>query len=498
DLPPRQQTLRATLAWSHGLLSADQQRIFRRLSVFKGGCTLRAAEAVCASGHGAVNSGAGNAPDPCLSCALQSLVEHSLVTLDSPTESAGDEPRYAILETIREYGLELLVDAGEEPAPRRAHASFYADLVEEAAPGLMGGGREPWLRRLDRELENLRAALDWCQTAHEHVTLLRLVGGLVWYWYFRGYLGAGYRRLEKALADAEVVGPANYPEPWARALWGAGRMAHLLGDEVRAAKLLMESVARWREIGNHRGLAYALTDLGQVAFFRGDLAAARIYTDESVARFHSCADRWGLALALQHLGRVALAEDDDEGAASLYREVLAIYDDLDDAWGRGMPMLGLGRVALARGNSAEARRYLEDGLTIFQFTGERRMSAMALSRLGQLARKEGDYLRAAACYQQSIVLRHELGQFMSIGLSLTALAALANLRGEAERAARLGGAAEALLEQRGLRQSPRDHEDHERLMAAVRGRLGVTRLAALWEEGRTLRREQVLALALMP
>jgi predicted ATPase/transcriptional regulator with XRE-family HTH domain len=500
DLPPRQQTLRATLTWSHDLLSAAERTVLRRLSVFKGGWTLRAAEAVCSSYPGA---GLEYGKDrgtcvPALSCVLQSLVEHSLVMLETAPEFGVDEPRYAFLETVREYGLELLVDAGEEADSRRAHALFYADFVEQATPWLMEGGRDPWLRRLDRELENLRAALDWCQAERQPSTLLRLVGGMIWYWYFRGYLGAGYRRLELALACAEAVGPNHYPEPWARALWGAGRLAHLLGDEVRAAKLLGESVARWREVGDQRGLAYALTDLGQVAFFQGEIGTARIYTDEGVARFHSAADRWGLALALQHLGRVVLAEGDENEAASLYREVLAIYDELGDPWGRGMPLLGLGRVALARERFAEARRYLEDGLTVFQHTGERRMSAMALSRLGQLARKEGDDLRAAACYQQSIVLRHELGQFMSIGMSLTALAALAGRRGEVERAARLGGAAEALLEQRGRQQSPRDREDHQRLMTTVRGQMEVARLAALWEEGRMLRREQVLALALTP
>jgi tetratricopeptide (TPR) repeat protein len=437
------------------------------------------------------------APTPELAESLGALIDHGLVTVEPEAESAvDDEQRYVMLRTTRDYGLNRLGALGEEPPVRQEHARWFADFVERLAPQLQRGTRDIRLRQLDCEAENLGAALDWCRSAPDHHTALRLGGGLIWYWYFRGRLATGRACLEEILARVDADERSRHPAAVARVLWGVGRMAHLLGDEPAADRRLAESVALWRRVGDRQSLAHALLDQGKIAFLRGSLEAARALAEESAALFAARGDHWGGALALHQLGRIALAQREERRAESLYRQALGTFDDLGDPWGRGMPLLGLGRMALAKDKLAEARAYLEESLAIFEHRGESRMSAVVLSRLGRLAGKEGDPAQAALWCRRSIQLRCELGQFMSIGIPLTTLAGVANERGRAEDAARLWGAAEALLERRNRAVYGQDRDYQTALAAAIRRRLGDDRLAACRQEGRALHREQVVALAL--
>jgi predicted ATPase/DNA-binding XRE family transcriptional regulator len=501
DAPIRRQTLRSSLAWSDDLLTPAQQILFRRLSVYAGGWTLAGA---CTLNAVTITTPRDVAPrpgNPDSSCpvleSLGALIDHGLVTLEPEVEpSLDDERRYVMLRTTRDYGLERLRAHGEEPRLRREHAIWFADFVERAAPHFQSGKRDLWLHRLDREAENLGAALDWCRSTRDHSTSLRLGGGLIWYWYFRGRMAAGRACLEEILAHIDVDERSRHPDAVARVLWGAGRMAHLLGDETAADYRLAESVALWRGVGDRQGLAHALLDQGKIAFLRSSLETARALAEESAALFADRGDYWGGALALQQLGHVAHAQREERRAESLYRHALGTFDDLGDSWGRGMPLLGLGRMALAGNKFAEARAYLEESLAIFEHGGESRMSAVVLGRLGRLAGKEGDSVQAAIWCRRSIQLRCELGQFMSIGIPLTTLAGVANERGRAEDAARLWGAAEALLERRNRAVYAQDIDYQTALAAAIRRRLGEARLAVCRQEGRALHREQVVALAL--
>ncbi len=501
DVARHRQTLRSSLAWSYELLTPAQQALFRRLSVFAGGWTMSAAQALnavtsttprdAASAHGH-----GESSGVVLE-SLGALIDHGLVTVEPDDQSVSDdERRYAMLRTTRDYGLNRLSDLGEEPSVRRAHALWFADFVERLAPRLQTGARDIRLGQLDGEAENLGAALDWCGSAPDHHTALRLGGGLIWYWYFRRRMAAGRACLEDILARVDADERSRHPAAVARVLWGAGRMAQSLGDETAADRELAESAALWRGVGDRQGLAHALLDQGKIAFLRGSLEATRALGEESAALFAACGDQWGGALAMHQLGRIAVAQREERRAESLYRQALGTFDDLGDSWGRGMPLLGLGRMALAKDKLAEARAYLEESLAIFEHRGESRMSAAVLSRLGRLAGKEGDAVQAVVFCRRSIVLRCELGQFMSIGIPLTTLAGMANERGRAEDAARLWGAAEALLERRNRTVYAQDIDYQTALAAAIRRRLGDDRLAACRQEGRALHREQVVALAL--
>ncbi len=482
DLPERQRTLRAALAWSYDLLGADEQALFARLGVFAGGATLEAVAAVCD-------------PDGTLDALdrVAALINKSLLTRVDDEDTG--EPRLSMLETVREYALERLEASGEAEPLRARHAAHYLALAEEAAPHLAGAGRDAWLDRLEAEHDNLRAALAWASAQADGAVSVQLVNALGWFWYFRGYLSEGRGWLDDVLARVPV-GRAGGTVERATALWHTGRLAHLQGDGGRARTLLEESVDLWRGLGAGRGLAYALTDLGQVAWSQGDYAAGRARATESVAAFRAAGDRWGLALALQDLGQAVIAAGEYAAARALYAEILSIYRDLGDTWGRGLPLLGLGRVAMAEGDAAGARALLEESRAIFQAAGDHRLVAHALNRLGQLARRTGDAARATALYGEALLLWRELGQRAGMALALAGLAGVAAAGGRAERAARLGGAAVALLDDVGTALSPPDRADYEPYLEMAAAALGPSRFEALWAQGRALSLEQAVATAL--
>jgi non-specific serine/threonine protein kinase len=391
DLPARQRTLRDTIAWSYHLLDAPEQRLFGRLGVFVGGFTLEAAEAV---------GGLGRDPAPDLLDGLESLVASNVL---QRIEGAG-EPRFGMLETIREFALERLAESGEEADLRRLHATFFLRLAEEAAPRLMTGEQAVWLERLDREHENLRAALAWSQQGGEggHAdpespTLgLRLAGALGWFWSRRGYADEARRWLEAALPRAELAGPTAARARALHALWGMAliqgdygavqahaeeglRIARSLGDrrlvglsllhlgvatrhhrgDAEAARaLLLESLAVLRDVGETWGAAYALRDLGVAAWLQGELEAALAYFEDGLALFRSTGERWGLTTTLGHLGTARLRAGDPDRATRLLREALRVARDMGDDWTGAAAVVRLAQVAASIGDHRRAARLL--------------------------------------------------------------------------------------------------------------------------------------------
>jgi predicted ATPase/DNA-binding CsgD family transcriptional regulator len=483
DLPRRLQTMRDAIGWSYDLLTEDDRTLFRRLAVFVGGFTLEAAEAV--SRELEIRSPLDSVLD-----GIASLVDRSLVWQDVSPEGV---PRFAMLETVREYGLEQLAAGGEGADTRRRHAVWFLALSEQAEPHLTSAERWAWLARLDVERDNLRAALVWGQAQSDGEIGLRLAGALSWYWVHRSHLSEGRGWLGEALARV----PDTAPPLWrARAFAGAGKLAHIQGDGQTAQPLLEAGIALWREIGDGRNLAYALTDLGQVAWSHGDLAAALALGTESIARFRATGDQWGLALALADMGQTVLAAADYATGIALYEEMLTIHRTTGDRWGTGLALLGLGRVAMMQGEFARAHSLLEESRADFAEVGDRRLVAFALNRLGQLARREGDFDSAAAIYAENLALWQELGQQLGIAYGLAGLASVAAARRRPERAARLGGAAEALLEAIGAVMSPIDRADYGPFIDAARDRLGAVSFAARWAEGQALPLEEAIAEAL--
>jgi predicted ATPase/DNA-binding NarL/FixJ family response regulator len=487
DLPARQRTLRDEIAWSYDLLTPAEQTLFRRLAVFVGGFTLEAAQAVCnAAGELGIDVLEG----------VASLADKNLVR---QAPGADRESRFGMLETIREYGLERLAASGEAETIHRYHTKFFLALAEATEPDLLGARRTQTLARLEAELDNLRAALVWSQTtprqeeANRAALGLQLAGALAWFAHFgnhaneaRGWLVA---TLQRAIEPTAVR---------AKALWGAGLMAMILGDFPRARAELEESVALWRSIGNRHGLAVALRELGMTAFCQGDLIPARAYLEESVALCRTVDRPWDLALALNNLATTAALQRADATASTLFEEEIVLFQALDDAWGLAAAFVGLGCLAGQQGNYRTAQTHFTNALALRRNEIDKWNIAEALSLLGEALQRQGELGQAVICYHECLALLREINDKAGIALTLHDLGALAQTQGEAERAACLLAAAAGLRALTGgaSYNTLTDPADYERAIATVRATLSEEVFATRWAEGQAMSLEQAIAYAL--
>jgi len=503
DLPPRQRTLRNTIAWSYDLLDAAEQRLFRRLAVFAGGCTLEAAEAVCPSGadpdaHPDAHPDAADQPgqgELALLEGVASLVDKSLLRQEevvSPRTGA-PEPRLLLLDTVREFALDLLATGGEEAALRRRHAAYFLALVEEAEPALRGPEQRAWRERLEGEHDNLRAALGWARESGDVGLGLRLAGALWPFWYTRGHLSEGRQWLEELLARAEPRERATLPA--ARAILWAATFAAEQGDYGRAATLCDEGEVLCGASGDTWGLAWALNVRGVLALRRGDHQGAAALLERSAALFRSLDDRWSVAMTLSNLGVLARSRGDGARATALYDESLALTREIGDMWSVALTLVNLGEIAKDRGDMARAAALCEESLALFRAVGDQRGMAYALTYLGGMARTHGDDARALDLYVESLALWRHVGERSEIAACLEGLAGAASALGQRTHAARFLGAAAALRGRIGAPVPPADQQDYERTAAAVRSALGHAFTPA-WEVGQALPLDQVLDEAL--
>jgi predicted ATPase/class 3 adenylate cyclase len=470
DLPPRHQTLRAAIDWSYRLLTGDEQTLFRRLAVFAGGCTLDAAEAVCAP--------AGGAADAVLD-GIAALVDKSLLRR---LEAAG-EARLALLETVREYALEALDASADAAAVRRRHADFYLHLAEAAEPALFGPGQADWLRRLDAEHDNLRAALGWLTETQASDDGLRLAGALWVYWWMRGHFEEGRTRLAALLAEAGPTAPAAVR---ARALRGVGGLAAAQGNLGAAGAAYEESLALSREAGDPAGVAWALVLLGNLARYRGDYARAHGQYEESLALRRALADRRGVAHASMYLGTVLCARGETAQAGALLQESLDLYRALGDAWGTASALTTLGEWALATGDPSAARRHFVRAREQLLGLGELQGAAAAAGGIGDAALIEDDLDGAGAAFVESLSLYHSLRHLAGVADRLESLAAVAATAGRVEHALRLAGAAAALRDVTGAAATPLHRAITAPRIARAREALGATQAQHQWEEGRVM------------
>jgi predicted ATPase len=431
DLPVRQQTLRSTIAWSYDLLAEFEQQFFRSLSVFAGGCTLQAAEAV--------GNTEGDLEIRALS-ALGALVDHGLLRQE---ETAEGEPRFTMLETIREYGLECLAAHGEEVAIRRRHLDFFFARVEE-------GRGWVWL---EREYDNLRAALDWSIESREADIGLRLAEALGVFWNARGYLVEGQERLERLL---KMPGAEARTKLRARALCNAGVLATSRGDYVGAQRHLEESLEIEREVGTDHYIPELLNSLGFVHACKGNHELARAFHEESMAIYSKLGNQIGIAESLANLGEVARLERDCERATAFY----------------------------------------DESLTLARETGSKWFLRWGLSNRGELACFQGEYRRAAALFQESLALSREDGDLYGTAVCLAGLGGVAGGEEQPKRGALLLGAAAGLLDKMGAVWQPVERAAFEHYLATVRHGVDVGAFTAAWEEGREMSLDQALACAL--
>jgi non-specific serine/threonine protein kinase len=517
--PPRQQTLRATMDWSYRLLSEHEQMLLRRLSVFAGGWSLDAAESVCAD---------AGLESPQILELLSQLIDKSLVVV----EAHGSQARYRLLDTIRQYAHDQLLEAGESERARERHCQFFLKFVEGAKSKLIGPEQVKWLNRIDAEHDNLRAALAYALDNEKVETGLRLVVALGVFWRMRNYLTEGRRWAEHALAHSEALA---HTELRAWALNALMHFARVQGDYVTARSLTEESLALFRELEDTRGVADAFKSLGLMAWHQSDYAAAQSIFEQSLALCQEIDDRLGMADALHHLGHVVLDQGRYAHATRFFRESVALYREAGDTLQTTTLVGDLGLSAYLQEDYATARSFVEESLAFAQEEATNDAIAECLNRLGDLARCEGDDTRAEALYQESLVLFQQIGlkphlagtlhnlgyialhrrdygqaaarfteslkMLQDIGdrkgmaECLMGLAGLACALDDSRRAARLFGAAEAQREALGATLWPANRLEYERNLASLRAQLTEDAIAQTWAEGRQLSLAEAISLA---
>ena len=440
---PRQQTLRATLDWSHGLLSETERRLFGRLSVFAGGWTLEAAEEVC-SGEGFQR---GDVAD-----LVSRLVDKSLVVAGEEHEGA---LRYRMLEPVRQYGRERLKESGEDEGVRRRHAAFFLALAEEAEPELRGPRQGLWVQRLEQEWDNLQAAMAWLLGPRGETEGAARLGWALWlFWWVRGRFTEGRRWMEEALAKGGAMPAAAR----ARALFVAGMMAD-----------------------------------GQA-----DLRAAHPLVEEGLVLFEELGDKFGHACALGSAGLVEFGRGQDERGIALFEEASCLFLEAGEKFAAAFMLNFLAVVKLKRGSNARAKRLAEQGLSVFREIGGKQGISVALYILAMVAQAEGDYERAWGLLREALEPAAEVGDESNVAYCLQGLAALTASEGGVARAARLWGAAEALLETievTAYAHAP-DRALYERQVRSARAKLDGAAWQAAWAQGRAMTTEQAIEYAL--
>jgi predicted ATPase/transcriptional regulator with XRE-family HTH domain len=480
DVPVRQQTLRNAIDWSYDLLDAGEQLLFRRLGVFVGGCTLKAAEAVC--------NADGDLPLDLLD-SIAALIDHSLLRQEV---GADGEPRFGMLETIREYALDRLIAGGETLALYQQYAIYYLALAEAAEPELTGPRQLIWLETLEQEHDNVRAALQWA-LEHGEVELAARLGGASWrFWYTHGHLSEGRQWLAKILANSNSVAtPVR-----AKALLGAGLLASIQNDYARSVDLYEESLAFYRGLGDKKGSATTLVGLGWVAMEQGDYARATVLFEESLALFQELKEKHGMANALNNLGSVALEQGDYERAVVLRQEAGALYREIGDQHGIAISLNNLGDMARIQGDHSRAVALLAESLVLFRQVGDQYGTANTLSNLGSAMYNQGDYRQATRYYEECLTLFSALGDGRGIAESLEGMAGAIGAQGQPAAAARLFGAAEGLRATIGVPLTPVNGALYDHMVAFVRTQLDEVACAAAWAAGRAMATEQAIAYAL--
>lgn len=447
---PRQQTLRSLIDWSYDLLNPMEKALFCRLSVFVGGWTLEAAERICSGQAPSISQLGGNIEDWEILDLLTSLCDKSLIVV----EEHNGETRYRLLETMRQYSRDHLLERGESEWWRNQHLLYFMRFVEEADLHLSGAEQQQWQDRLEREHDNFRGALTWaCEGSGGPESALRLCGVLWRFWFVRGYLGEGYAWCQLALE-------------------------------------------RGRELGRTRELARVLNGAGVLARNQGDFAAARSLYEEALVIYQELGNRSGIAAVLSSLAGVTYRQHDMDSARSLYEESLRIQRELGDLHGIAIALNGLGNVALSQRELTLARSLQEEGLALQRQLGNRHGVAYSLSNLSKVALEQGDYVLAGALQKESLLIRCALGDRQGAAVSLEALARVASALVVPLLAARLWGAVEHLREQLGAPLSPTEREKYLEQVGAARATLADdTAFDAAWQEGRALTLDQARELA---
>lgn len=480
DMPARQRTMRETIAWSYNLLDAPEKSLFRRLAVFIGGFTLEAAEAACSAERGCgieIDDG------------VASLVDKSLI---QQMEQAGGEPRFVMLETIREYGLECLKANGEEAILRRHHALFFLQLAERAEPELGGTEQSAWLDSLEQEHDNFRAALRWSLRERQGEISFRLAASLWWFWYLHGHYSEGRSWLEKVIAE----GSDQRTTYRSRALIGAGGLAFLQCEYSLSEKLLREGLGLARELSDRESIATALQLLGSVARERGDYDRSIELHKESLSLWRDLENKRGIARSLNYIGFASWLHGDFETAEVVCDETLGLFRELGDKEGIVWSLMNMSAVMYYKGRHNVAASLCGEILELSRGIGYKEGIAWSLNIWGNVTRQQAQFEAAKTMLRESLELHHELQDRWRLASVLESLAAIAFEQKEPERSARLLGASEALREAVGTPLPPVEREERAHYLKMVQAALGEEKFTSLQVEGRTMNIEQIVLYAL--
>jgi predicted ATPase/nucleoside phosphorylase len=422
DRSARHQTLRSAIAWSYDLLTAPEQALFRRLGIFVGGCSLDVAEDL-------LNTMTIDQPKPSYPPALELLSDLLNTSIIRRIELADNRVRLGMLETIREYAIECLDQAGELATLRMWHAQHFLAMALRAKPMLRSAKQIHWLDRLEQERGNFGYALDWFLERSLIDDGLALVNVLHEFWAIRGYFSEGRAWTERLLE----AGKGN-TSAYAQALWSAGDLAERQGDYNNAYRYYHESLAYCRANDHSRGTARVLASLSDMMRTQGDHIAALPLAEESVRLYRSLGDDHGLASALNALGAIARNNGDFTRARLLVEESLNLFRRLGDQFGEAWLLYRLGIIASYQGDTAFERTCYEESLRLRRVIGDKWGAAYSLNNLGLNAVSQGQYAQARTYYLESRAIFAELGDQIGIISVLTNLAALARLEGELDEA----------------------------------------------------------------
>jgi predicted ATPase len=494
DLPSRQQTLRSTVDWSHGLLNSAEQTLFRRLSVFAGGCTLEAVEAVCdAKGDLGLDILDAMASMVDKSLVQQSMVQQSVVQqgMVQQVERADQEARFFMLSTIREYARERLAGSEDESVTRRAHAAYYLVLAEE---GTQETAAHPeWFDRFEVEHDNFRMALDYLVKTGNADWGLRLGAALFGFWEAREYLSEGRDAIARLLS---LEGAAARPKIRARLVFAAGVLASEQGDYETSPQMFDESLRCSLALDDNRGVAVALNALGVNARDRGELAEASSLFERCVAIWKELGDSAGTARALSNLASVMKLQGEYARAFSLFDECVTMFRQAGDAAGVAWTLNCLGDVARDKADFATARSFCEQSLAEFRKLRDGWGVAGALADLAGLSADQGNLVEARRLYGQSIEMFQQLGHKRGIARALECLAVSAAAQSHAEESLHLAGAAAALRQRLGAPLSPNEQPRLEKALEFARRSLGHAAGLTAWMEGWSMPVEQAVREAL--
>jgi predicted ATPase/class 3 adenylate cyclase len=528
DLPPRQQTIRAAIAWSYDLLSEAEQQFFTRLAIFADGWTLAACEHVC---------GEGLTLD--VADGLANLIDHSLVKV---TTGSDGEQRFTLLETVREFAHEQLVEGGDAEELRSRHAAYFLSFAERARAGFGGPDMGTMVAQMVIEYDNLRAALTWGLAVPHADYVVQLTMTLAGLWWIRGYWNEGWAYLERAIVVAQDVAPATRAE----LLRQAATFASARGDYERAAVLYEEALAIVRRLGDQQGIARVVSGQGDMAHAQGNYRRAVELLEVSLAHQRELGNQQDIANTLHALGDTVREQGDYPRAIALFAQSIALRQELATAEGGTRvhgrtgarliaPYIGLGDVYLAQGTYDQARECYHNALTNAENVGDHNLAAFAIRGLGRVALREGDVEGAVALLEEcvasfrtvvrteglawtlhhlaealawrgqtgrawtllreALTLQQSLGNALFIAQSLE-VAALLSRQQHARSAIRLLGAADAPRAHLGAPLPPGERNGYDHNLAAIRAQLDEATFTAAWKAGQALTLEEAVAEAL--